>query len=223
MAMPILQGKLRGYRFIAGASNHGCWLSSYEYHTRLLFESLVKKGSVVFDIGAHVGYYSLLASVLVGQGGKVYAFEPLPRNLFYLKEHIRINNIYNVTLIDAAVSDFTGWTSFHEIPGTLGSFRGRIAPTGKLKVRTIKLDELIERGEIPIPNFVKIDIEGNEMLALSGATSLLADAHPTVILSTHGLSIHKECCHFLISQGYRLSSIDNKDIETTEEILAVYK
>jgi FkbM family methyltransferase len=222
MPMPILQGKLRGKKIIVGSSQHGCWLGSYEYHERLLFESLIKEGSVVFDLGAHVGYYSLLSSVLVGQTGKVFAFEPLPRNLFYLNKHIQINKINNVTVIDAAVSDSSGWTFFDEIPGNVGSFKGQISPKGKLKVRTVGLDDLIKRRETPIPNFVKIDIEGNELLALSGAKSLLANAHPTLFLSTHGPIIHKECCHFLKSLGYRLSSIDNKDIEKTKEILAVY-
>ena len=223
MAMPILQGKLRGYRFIAAASQHGCWLGSYEYHKRLLLESMITEGSVVFDLGAHVGFYTLLSSVLVGPSGRVFAFEPLPRNSFYLKKHIQLNNINNVTFIEAAVSDFSGWTFFDEVPGNIGSYRGQISPEGKLKIKTVGLDDFIERSEIPIPKFVKIDIEGNEMLALSGAKSLLAEAHPTLFLSTHGPIIHKECCHFLKSLGYRLSSIDNKDIEKTKEVLAIYK
>ena len=71
MRMPILQGRLKGKKWIVGSSNHGCWLGSYEYEKRLVFEKTVTKGSIVFDIGAHVGFYTLLASVLVGPGGRV--------------------------------------------------------------------------------------------------------------------------------------------------------
>lgn len=220
MQIPILQGKLRGIKWIVGSSNHGCWLGSYEYHKRLVFEYLVKEGSVVFDIGANVGFYTLLASVCVGLSGRVFAFEPVPRNLFYLEKHMNLNNIQNVILFDTAVLDFSGWAFFDEGPG---NSMAHVSSKGKVKVRTVTLDGLIGTGEIPIPNFIKIDIEGSEMLALSGAKSLLANAHPIIFLATHGSDIHKECCNFLKEIGYRLSPIDkSRDLENTDEIIAYY-
>jgi len=221
MQIPILQGKLRGKKWIVGSFNHGCWLGSYEYHKRVIFESLVKEGSVVYDIGAHVGFYTLLASVCVGATGRVFAFEPVPRNLYYLKKHIQLNNICNVTLSDTAVLDYVGWTFFDEGPG---KSMAHVSSTGKLKVRTVTLDYLIENGEAPIPNFIKIDIEGSEMSAFLGARSLLSNMHPTIFLATHGLDIHKRCCNFLKDIGYRLSTIDqSNDLENTDEIIAYYK
>lgn len=86
--LPILQGVLRGKRWIAGSSTHGCWAGSYEYEKQLLFTQTITKGNVVFDIGAHVGFYTLLSSVLVQDQGRVFAFEPLPRNVIYLSEHV---------------------------------------------------------------------------------------------------------------------------------------
>jgi hypothetical protein len=112
MKMPILQGKLRGFKWIVGSSNHGCWLGSYEWEMRRLFEETVKEGSIVFDIGAHVGFYTLLASALVGPTGKVFAFEPVPQNVSYLKEHLRINQVMNVVIHEAAVFDRTGPAPF---------------------------------------------------------------------------------------------------------------
>src|SRR3989454_7017615 len=85
LAVPIRQGALRGKRWVVGSSTHGCWLGSYEYTKRKLFESYVIAGDVVYDIGANVGFYTLLASVLVGRGGQVVAIEPLPRNIAYLR------------------------------------------------------------------------------------------------------------------------------------------
>jgi FkbM family methyltransferase len=218
--MPILQGKLKGKKWIAGSSNHGCWLGSYEYEKRRIFEKTVTEGSIVFDIGAHVGFYTLLASVLVGPRGKVFAFEPLPCNLRYLREHLRLNALSNVTVIEAAVSDCSGIASFGEGPN---SSMAHISSQGGLRVKTVSLDDLISRGEIPVPNTIKIDVEGAEMLVLTGATSLLASAHPTLFLATHKDDLHQESCQLLRSLGYELQVIDEKSLEQSNEILAYHK
>lgn len=125
LKVPILQGRLKGKKWIVGSGVHGYWLGSYEYEKRRLFEEVVKPGSIVFDVGAHVGFYTLLASVLVGIQRKVFAFEPLPSNLHFLRTHIEINCIMNVTIIEAAVSNFSGATMFEEGPD---SSTGRILP-----------------------------------------------------------------------------------------------
>lgn len=215
--LPILQGKLRGKKWIVGSSNHGCWLGSYEYEKRRVFEKTVAEGRIVFDIGAHVGFYTLLASVLVGPGGSVYAFEPLPSNLLYLKEHLRLNAITNTTVIEAAVSEQTGETNFDEGPG---SSMAHISSTGKLRVKTVSLDDLISSGQIPVPHYTKVDVEGAEALVLSGATHMLANAHPTLFLATHGRDLHKHCCRFLSSLGYELQPVGGQSLEHTDEILA---
>jgi protein-L-isoaspartate O-methyltransferase len=106
--LPIMQGRLRGYRWIVGSSTHGCWLGSYEREQQRVLERRLASGDVVFDIGSHVGFYTLLASVLVGERGRVVAFEPIPESLRYLDTHLRINAIGNVEVIAAAVSDRAG-------------------------------------------------------------------------------------------------------------------
>jgi FkbM family methyltransferase len=218
--MPILQGKLRGKKWIVGSSNHGCWLGSYEYKKRIIFENRVRQGSTVLDIGAYVGFYTVLASILVGPTGKVYAFEPLPRNLEYLREHLRINNITNVEVIDVAVSDSFGTVYFKE-----GSNRstGRINDEGEMRVRTVSLDWLIEEGEIPIPDQIKIDVEGGELAVLEGGKLLLERSRPTVFLATHGRVVHQKCCNFLSSIDYSIESMDGKDLEESREILAYWE
>src|SRR5947208_793716 len=77
----IRSGDLRGWRWIVGSSTNGCWLGTYESHMQRLFREHIGPGSTVFDIGANVGFFTLLASKLAGEAGRVYAFEPLPRNL----------------------------------------------------------------------------------------------------------------------------------------------
>jgi FkbM family methyltransferase len=216
-ALPILQGRLRGKRWIVGSSIHGCWLGSFEHAKRIVFERTVTEGSVVFDVGAHVGYYTLLASVLTGPAGKVFAFEPAPRNLGYLKRHLERNRIRNVTVIEAAVSDGPGVAPFDETDTHL---TGHLSPEGALQVATVGLDDLVAQGRLPLPHFIKMDIEGGETRALRGAKTLLSQAHPAIFLSTHGRDVHEECCRFLESLGYTLEPIEGVYGDRSAEILA---
>jgi protein-L-isoaspartate O-methyltransferase len=106
--VPILQGPLRGTRWIVGAQTHGMWLGSYEIDKQLAIKNSLKPGQVFYDIGANVGYYSLLAAKCVGNTGAVIAFEPLPRNIVYLTSHLRLNKITNTILLQKALSDHSG-------------------------------------------------------------------------------------------------------------------
>jgi FkbM family methyltransferase len=205
--MPIMQGRLRGVRWIVGAGNHGCWLGSYEYEKRQLFERTVAPGSVVYDVGAHAGFYTLLSSVLVGPRGRVVAFEPLQQNLAYLNEHLRLNRIKNVTVIDAAVSDGSGTASFKAGPQT---YTGRLESGGDAVVRTVSLDQLMHSGDIPPPDLLKVDVEGSELRVLKGARYILTTARPIIFLETHGRQMHEACVALLDSSGYRYSPIEAK-------------
>jgi FkbM family methyltransferase len=218
LVIPIIQGKLRGYKWIVGASNHGCWLGSYEFEMQKLFQRTITRGSVVFDLGAQAGFYTLLASGLVGSEGKVFAFEPLPRNLFYLKEHIRLNKITNTTVIEAAVCDRSGTAYFKQVNSRL---MGYLSETGWLQVNTVTLDDLVSQGKIPLPDFLKIDVEGAETAVLQGAKAILAQKHPVIFLSSHGDIVHKQCCDILGFLNYSLNSIDGFKLQYSTEILAL--
>jgi FkbM family methyltransferase len=216
--MPILQGPLRGKRWIVGSSNHGCWLGSYEYDKRRVFERMIAQGDIVYDIGAHVGYYTLLSSILVGDCGQVVAFEPLPANLVYLKQHLKLNRIANVALVEAAVSDHGGYACFH--PGS-NNYMGYIADDGILTVKSVSLDELYANDQIPVPDLIKIDVEGAEILVLSGAKNLLTAKRPILFLATHGIEIHRQCLIFLGDLDYRLQPLNGVDLENCDEILGI--
>lgn len=178
---------------------------------------MVSPGSVVFDLGAHVGFHTLLASVLVGSKGKVFAFEPMPKNLHYLKEHLKINQINNVTIIEAAVSEKNGVAYFEQ---TESSFQGHLSSQGSIRVNVVSLDQLIAEGKVPTPDYIKMDVEGAEVQVLQGAKSLIEKSHPTIFLATHGDDIQRECRQLLSSFGYKLESINGRSIEESDEILA---
>lgn len=217
--LPILQGRLKGKKWVVGSSAHGYWLGSYEYNKRIIIEKMIKEGTIFYDIGAHVGFYTLLASLLVGNTGKVVAFEPVARNIYYLKKHMKINYIKNVTLIEAAVCDQNGFVAFDD---SIRIDMGEITPLGKLQVKAVSLDTLFVNGDIPIPQYMKIDVEGAELSVIKGAKLLIDDYHPIIFLSTHGSGIHKECCKFLKDKGYMLRSVYGNSIEESDELIATY-
>lgn len=199
--MRILSGELRGSRWIAGAATHGCWIGTYEPLTRRLFREHVKPGQVVFDVGANAGFYTLLASKLVRPTGRVIAFEPLPRNLRYLREHIRINGCENVTVMPVAVTAAAG--SAHFVDESRPSM-GSVSDDGKLEVATASLDSLLAAGLVPRPDFIKMDIEGGEDEALAGAREVLKIPGLTIVLSTHGYAHHESCWSLLEKAGFTL-------------------
>jgi FkbM family methyltransferase len=212
----ILRGTLRGERWVVGSAIHRCWLGFYEYEKQELISREVRPDNVFWDIGANVGFYSLLASKLVG-AGKVFAFEPAPRNLSYLRKHLELNHVSNVQVLAIAVSDRNGTSSF-EIEET--GFMGHLSGQGSLTVPTATLDSLVEEGKILPPDYVKMDIEGGELLAIRGAARTFQRFHPVLFLATHGRQIEKECLQLLESWGYEWRSMGDKTGSELGEVLA---
>jgi FkbM family methyltransferase len=216
--MRVWQGKLRGKKWIVGSSNHGCWLGSYEFEKQNLIAKMVTPGTVFFDVGAHVGFYTLLASSLVQRTGKVVAFEPFPMNIQYLEKHLMMNGVQNVTLFKAAVSDHVGEAAFQEGPS---SSMGRLNEKGGLVVELVSLDDLFLKGLVPLPDYIKIDVEGAELSVLNGARHMLTVGRPTIFLATHGIEVHFNCLSMLQSLGYICLPVDNtKDIRSCDEVIA---
>ena len=104
---PALTGNLKGTHWIVASYCLECWLGTYEPLIQRAFVN-ADKGNTIYDVGAHVGFFALLASRLVGHTGRVYAFEPLPRNQRFLQRHVAINGISNVIALQMAVADMQG-------------------------------------------------------------------------------------------------------------------
>jgi FkbM family methyltransferase len=192
IVLPVIQGPLRGMKWVTGSSTHGCWLGSYEYHKQRLFDSMIDQQSIVWDIGANVGFYTILAA---RKAARVIAVEPLPENLRYLEKHLLLNGISNVQVLSAAAGSECGRQSFcsggNRSTGHLGS--------GTCEVDVVTLDSMCER--FGTPDVIKIDVEGAEHSVLQSMGRCFA-ARPVIFLATHSSSLAEQCLSVLTSAGY---------------------
>lgn len=219
MRLPIAAGRLRGRWWLPASRGKVLRIlnGTYEREQTRLFERHLRPGATVLDVGAHVGYYTLLSSVLVGDAGRVHSFEPNPANAEFLRRHVRINRLSNVRVEQAAVSAVAGTARFDF--GT-GSGTGRLADAGALEVRTVRLDDYCAEHGLA-PSAMKIDVEGAEMHVLAGGLATLARHRPVLFLSTHGPEAHAGSMGLLRGLGYALSPILGSDLDATSEVLAL--
>ena len=199
----VLRGPLRGKKWVAGAAGHGCWLGAYESDRLRSFADAISPGATAYDVGANVGIYALLASIRVGTSGKVYAFEPVERNLQYLRRHMKLNEVQNCCVLKAAVSNTEGSRRFSS--ASWDSSMGRLSPDGEIEVPSFTLDGCVygEKRFSP-PNVIKIDVEGAELEVLEGADRAITEFHPVIFVEVHGVQQHATCRAFLAAKGYQI-------------------
>lgn len=217
--LPIVSGVLIGKKWIFGSGVAGYWLGIYEKEEQRLLAKLIKKGDVFFDIGANVGFYSLLTSKLVGPNGQVVSFEPDTDNFIFLKKHIEINKVKNIIPFNFAISDFNGESAFK---------RGINNATGKLvkeasefSVKTFSLDSFCKDKKI-YPNCLKIDVEGSEVEVLLGAKSMISENHPILVVATHSGELFLNCKKLIEGWGYTIESLPSK-MEQNRDIVAIFR
>lgn len=187
--------------------------------TRFIIERL-EEGGVFIDGGANFGYYSLLASLLVGADGRVFAFEPSPSALFYLVDNTR--ETANIEIVDKALMDRRGEVDLFVGEGAPMVSSSVIAEHSKhsmsdrqercVSVDATTLDDFVDERGIE-PTFLKLDIEGAEISALRGAQRLLARSNLTISVEVafDGLDAFDElyapCFDLLGTLGYRAHAI----------------
>jgi FkbM family methyltransferase len=152
---------------------------NFEEAERQFVERFLKPSMIVLDIGAHHGFYTLLASYKVGPIGQVIAFEPSPREYQRLLWHLRLNRRKNVLAEPFALGSHEGTTQLFLVRGRdtgCNSLRPpkTADPASPVQVPIVRLDDYLERQGITHVDFVKMDVEGAELEVLRGATSLLS-------------------------------------------------
>lgn len=170
----------------------------HEQETAAQFRRLIQPGMIVLDVGAHVGYYARLSSQLVGENGRVIAFEPHPRTFEYLMRNV--TSLLNVTTIQAAVAETEGTAELYDYlmmsasgslhydetlvdlqraHATKDDIAPRLAqglPVQTYTVRTAPIDSILEELGVNRVDFVKMDIEGAEMGALRGMKRTISES-----------------------------------------------
>jgi FkbM family methyltransferase len=187
------------------------WLGTYEPALQAAIRDWVRTGMVAYDIGANIGYLTLLLARQVGAEGRVYAFEALPANLERLAGNLALNSLEEkVSVVNAAVADRSAPTQFLVGPsGGMGKAAGsagrrEIAYTDTITVSGIALDDFVYNDGNPAPQVVKMDIEGGEVLALPGMKRLLSVARPLVFLELHGPESAQVAWERLTGAGYQI-------------------
>lgn len=164
---------------------------SFETDVLKIFVGLIKPGSVILDIGANVGLYSLLGSEMVGPAGRILAFEPEPATHAALLKNLNINGIDNVTALPMALSDRNGMVELsvpeevkarYEFGDSYLSMNPAADEGSRNAIPCRRLDEVLEEMNLTKVDLIKIDVEGAEYLCLSGADRLLQGDHKPIIL-----------------------------------------
>lgn len=164
-------------------------LDAFEVETTQLFETLLEPGMVVIDVGAHVGYYTLIAAKAVGPTGKVFAFEPDDSNYSLLIKNVEINGYSNVVAVKQAVSNYVGYSTLELSPWHSGihhiDYSGQQESSG-VQVETTTVDTFLGSQESLEISLVKIDVEGSEERVLDGMSQLFENSGKlNVILEYH--------------------------------------
>ena len=185
-------------------------------------QGFLQPGMTVFDIGAHHGLYTLLASKLVGPSGRVYAFEPSPRERRKLSLHVRLNLCRNVRLEGFALGEQAGEAEFFVVEGRetgCNSLRPPAVqePTKALRVRVASLSDFLVWQHIERVDFIKMDVEGAELAVLKGAGHLLErPPRPVILAEVYDIRTEpwgyraREIVTFLQQRGYRWFGINGQ-------------
>ena len=204
---------------------HG-W-SGYEPECAGLFYRLAERSSLTVDVGAHVGFYSILAA-LANSEGRVLAFEPMPGMYVRLEHNVALNGLSNVECVRAAVTDESGSVELFHGPAELAcsttistEFAQSYDDHLSSLVRALTLDDFIrERGGGRTPELVKLDIEAAEPSALRGMRQIL-EARPVVICEVLPIGrVASEIEELLRPLGYEFFHLTPEGIVRRERIAA---
>lgn len=217
-----------GNKFVLDAFVHkGYWYygKKREVETMERFRDFITPGSTIVEVGGHIGYISVFFSYLAGDKGRVIVFEPGNNNLPYIKENV--SKLKNVMLIEKAVSDSNGTAKFYteNLSGQNNSLKPGYGKSVEkmsyvkkeetvIEVETITLDTYFANTNIK-PDFIKIDIEGAEDMAINGMKGTMSTAMPMLMIEI--TKNRQEVFALLKRSGYALfSPTSNTPIDEVE-------
>jgi FkbM family methyltransferase len=212
----IRTGPGAGLIFDPGPSNPAYATGDNELPVQAVLTQHLRKGDVVFDVGANVGFLSVVAAKLVGGSGSVCAFEPVPANAKLVRRNASLNHFDHLTVLETAVGDRAGRARLVVAAYSGGSALASVeAPpdaSDEIDVEITTLDRFVQSTGRP-PHFVKIDVEGAELLVLQGMHHVCTEHRPTILYELDGASEEAlepkrvACERWLLDHGYRVGEL----------------
>ena len=189
---------------------------------KVLAERL-KPGMVFYDLGANIGFFSLLAARLVGAAGQVFSFEPDPGIAGRLRRNVTRNGFINATVVEAGIWSASGNVNFVAADLSspdrgLGKFVAGEGAAAGTPTRCVALDDFIRSA--PTPDGIKCDVEGAEIEVFRGAEKLLAARHPWILCEMHSDANDKYLREYFGRFGYGLESVDDLHVLAVPQLVA---
>ena len=203
----VCGGALRGLQMYVDLNcEKYYWLGTHEEPVQRALLSYVRPGGVAWDIGAHVGFFSLLLSRAAGETGRVLAFEPHAANVARLTDNVVANAIKNIDVRAFALSDRAGHERFSLHASSL---EGSLDADVSLKAVTVPattIDDAVREGAPP-PELMKIDVEGAEGRVLRGGRATIPEHRPVMLIEIHSTQAWSEVRDALAPSPYVFSRI----------------
>jgi FkbM family methyltransferase len=180
-------GTLDGYQMYVDWSQFRSFVyDSWEPDVVRKIVSTIRPGMTVVDVGAHVGYYTLVFAKYVGATGRVISFEPLPANFALLEKNVELNQLKHVDLFNSAIFSRSGDLAISIPPDSNSGEASVMQPPGdnQLHVPATTLDLVSSNLDLK-PDFLKIDVEGCEFEVLRGAQQTIRTCRPRMLIELH--------------------------------------
>ncbi len=212
----VVAGPSQGLRFNPGQSDSRFLLGTFEPAMQKTLASCLQPGMVFFDVGANVGFLSILAARLVGGAGQVHCFEPLPANAEQIRHNADLNQFPNVVVHQVALAQTDSTATFRvsERP-TFGALSDSPMTVdkqiGTIDVAVRSLDSMFEQGQLSGPNLIKVDVEGSEIDFLAGAEAVIRRFRPVMAIELHGTN--QGVASWLQRLGYYIDIVGGGPIE----------
>ena len=200
-------GLLRG-SLIEG-QRHDHMLGLYELSVQKIMLAHLHAGDVFYDVGANMGYLTLLASKLVGDSGLIYAFEPLPLNTEAMQRVLKNNHVNNCRLIPKAVTGHGEMVNLYYPLSNLLMASITSTHPNRVSVESVSLDTFANQHQTP--NLIKVDVEGAEAEVLAGSVGLCRDVPDLKwIIEIHSPESEQRVKEMLADSGYSFNSFDER-------------
>lgn len=224
----IGRGKLKGINFWINTKRSPYFLDmvngTYDKFIYDLFDKIKPQGKIIWDIGAHIGFHSLGFAKVVGNNGKVVAFEPNKYNVQRLKKNLSENpNLAKrIIIIEKALGSQIGKAKFHmtndidSARSSGGYLSSNLPPLSKesykgfksVKVDIETIDNVLKHQPHLTPHIIKIDVEGAESDVIGGAEKLLKKENPLIIAEIHNITAMLDVATQLINKGYKIHEVN---------------